>query len=516
MYHSFDRAPHGAQLPIKEDFDVKILTGLGICIVCCASSLSAGEIQGCAVFPPDNPWNLDISKAPVHPHSASYLSNILTGGNKFLHADFGSNLAYGIPYVVVSGTQAQVPINIVEYPDESDKGPFPIPLNAPFEGGDPKSGDRHVLVVDKDNCVLYEMYHAVQVGSGWNCGSSAKFDLKSNALRPDGWTSCDEAGLPILPGLVRYDEVTAGAIHHALRFTVHTTQKAYIHPATHLGTTVGPDFPPMGLRLRLKADFDTSKFTGQALVVLTALKTYGMFVADTGTDWYITGATDGRWNDDDLSQLKTVPGTAFEAVDTGPILGVDGTGGSGGGGGGGGGTGETGSALDTDGDGFPDELENALSSNPNSASSTPLNIPSGAPETLASPHLTVVLDFKHSSNDSLTLACALPVLPGTTVDGQDLVVDVGGIIQRVQLSSKGKGVNSAGSASVKIGKNGSAQLQAKFKGAFASNVSDEGLTQSNGGTPPVVGTIVLFAGKMYRLDITLNYAVKNGKGTGKN
>lgn len=481
-----------------------------ICFVCLpflSLTVSAGQIQGCTIFPPDNPFNQDISKAPVHPHSDSYLSNILTGGNKFLHADFGSNLSYGIPYVVVSGTQAPVPINVVEYPDESDKGPFPIPLNAPFEGGDPKSGDRHVLVLDKDHCVLYEMYHAVQVGSGWNCGSSAKFDLTSNALRPDGWTSCDEAGLPILPGLVRYDEVAAGAINHALRFTVHTTQKAYIHPATHLGTTVGPDFPPMGLRLRLKGDFDTSKFTGQALVVLTALKTYGMFVADTGTDWYITGGTDARWNDDDLNQLKTVPGGAFEAVDTGPLLGTDNSGGSGGG--------PSGSALDTDNDGFPDELENALGSDPNSATSTPMSLSAAAPDVLNSTHLAINLDFKHSSHDSVSLSCGLNVPPGTSVDGQDFVIDMGGLIQHVTLSPKGKAVGGGGTTSVKINSSGSVQLQVKFKGSFATNFSDEGLTQGNGGTAPTVGVIVLFAGKMFRQNITLNYSVKNGKGTAK-
>ncbi len=480
-----------------------------LCIACLAGSVRAGQIQGCTIFPPDNPWNLDISNAPVHPHSSSYLSTILTGGNKFLHADFGSNLAYGIPFVVVPGTQALVPIDIVEYPDESDPGPFPVPLDAPFEGGDPTSGDRHVLVLDKDHSILYEMYHAVQKGSGWQCGSSAKFDLTTNALRPDGWTSCDEAGLPILPGLVRYDDVTAGVIDHALRFTVHTTQRAYIHPATHLGTTDGADFPPMGLRLRLKADFDTSPFTGQALVVLTALKKYGMFVADTGTDWFISGGTDARWNDDDLNQLKTVPGSAFEAVDTGPILGAGNSGGSGP-------PPVSNSAIDIDGDGFSDELEAALGSDANSPSSTPLNIPAGTPAALNSPHVAIKLDFTHSGNDTVALNCLLDVPAGTSASGQDVVVDIGGVIQHLTLSSHGRANGGGGFVSVRIGRSGPAKVQAKFKGSFASNLSDEGLTQSNGNAAPTVTVNVLFAGTHYSAGVSLGYSVKRGKGSAKN
>ena len=273
-------------------------------------------IDGCAVFPPDNPWNQDISGEPVDPHSAAYIQNINAGGDTHLHADFGSESDYGIPYLVVGGDQPKVPINFTEYGDESDPGPYPIPLNAPVEAGD----DHHVLVVDKANCVLYELYHATQNGNGWDAGSGAIFDLKSNALRPDTWTSTDEAGLPILPGLVRYDEVQAGEIDHALRFTVQETQHAFIHPATHYGSTDNQSAPPMGLRLRLKANYDISRVTGEAKVVLTALKQYGMFVADTGTSWYITGTTDSHWNDDDLNQLKTVPGTAFDVVKAGEII----------------------------------------------------------------------------------------------------------------------------------------------------------------------------------------------------
>ncbi len=272
-------------------------------------------IEGCPVFPPDNPWNRDISHDPVDPNSARYIAYINSGGDTYLHADFGSNLDYGIPYNIVSGTQPKVPINFVEYGDESDPGPYLVPPDAKVEAG----SDAHVLVIDKDNCKLYELYHAQYTGPGWDAGSGAIFDLKTNDLRPETWTSTDEAGLPIFPGLVRYDEVETGAINHALRFTVWQTQRAYISPARHYGQSTDKYAPPMGLRLRLKASYNISNYTGQARVVLAALQKYGMFVADTGTSWFITGATDARWNDDDLDQLKRVPGSAFEVVQTGPI-----------------------------------------------------------------------------------------------------------------------------------------------------------------------------------------------------
>ncbi len=278
------------------------------------------QIAGCAVFPPDNPWNRDISNDPVDPNSANYIAH-MNGDSKFLHADFGSNLTYGIPYVVVPGTQPKVPMTF-DYADESDPGPYPIPPDAPIEGGASSTGDRHILVVDKDNCLLYETFDSHFVGPGWHCGSGAVFNLRSNQLRPDGWTSADAAGLPILPGLVRYEEAAlAGEIKHALRFTVQSTQRAYIHPATHFASSnTNPNAPPMGLRVRLKASYDLARFTGAAKVILTALKKYGMMVADNGSDWFITGATDPRWDDDDLNQLKTVPGNAFEVVQTGPII----------------------------------------------------------------------------------------------------------------------------------------------------------------------------------------------------
>jgi hypothetical protein len=274
------------------------------------------------VFPPDNAWNTNVSTMPVDANSAAYLASIAaSGGNQFLHADFGGGGAYGIPYVTVPGSQAGVPIDFTAYGDESDPGPYPIPLGAPIEGGADSSGDRHVLAVDRDHCKLYELYDAVPSGDHWDAGSGAVFDLGSNALRPDGWTSADAAGLPIFPGLVRYDEIAAGHIDHALRFTLQRTQRAYLHPATHFASsTTDPNVPPMGLRLRLKASFDLTPYHGQSLVVLTALKKYGMMVADNGSNWFVSGAADARFDDTDLDQLKSVPGSAFEVVDTGEAI----------------------------------------------------------------------------------------------------------------------------------------------------------------------------------------------------
>jgi hypothetical protein len=276
---------------------------------------SATKIGGCQVFPPNNPWNENISNLPVNPSSAQYIASI-DSTKQFLHPDFGSNPTYGIPYVVVPKSQPFVPITFNAYGDQSDPGPYPVPLNAPVESG----SDHHVLVLDSGNCHLYEMYAAQQVGSGWVCASGAIFNLNSNALRPNGWTSADAAGLPILPGLALYSEVAAGVIDHALRFTVQDTQDGFIHPATHEAGSSNTALPPMGLRLRLNASFSLAGFHGEALVILTALKIYGMIVADNGSSWYISGDTDSRWDDNDLDQLKSVPGSAFEAVETGPIL----------------------------------------------------------------------------------------------------------------------------------------------------------------------------------------------------
>lgn len=281
-----------------------------------ATGVQNGPLGSCSVFPADNAWNTDVAGFPVHPSSASYIANILANGGDFLHADFGGGGAYGIPYVTVAGTQDRVPVDFVEWPEESDPGPYPVPLGAPIEGG----GDRHVIAVDRDACVLYELYNATPVGDQWQASNGARFDLRSSALRPLGWTSADAAGLPIFAGLVRYDEVAAGHIDHALRFTVNATQQGFVLPATHYASSsTDVNRPPMGLRLRLRADYDVSGYSGQARVVLNALKRYGMIVADNGSNWFITGAADTRWNDTDLDQLKRVPGSAFEVVDTGPV-----------------------------------------------------------------------------------------------------------------------------------------------------------------------------------------------------
>ena len=272
---------------------------------------------GCPILPPANALNRDISRAPVDPRSADYVASI--GLSAHLHADFGSNPAYGIPYAVVGPHQPKVAISFTEFGAESDPGPYPVPPGAPVEGAGAE-GDRHVLVLQRGSCRLYELYNARRAGAGWDAGSGAVFNLRSSRLRPEGWTSADAAGLPIFPLLARHAEVSAGRIDHALRVTVPRTQRGYIHPAIHLASSSGdPRLPPMGLRLRLKASFSLARYHGQALVVLRALKRFGLVVADNGSPWFITGAPDRRWNDEDLDQLKSVPGSAFEAVYSGPI-----------------------------------------------------------------------------------------------------------------------------------------------------------------------------------------------------
>jgi hypothetical protein len=284
---------------------------------------AAAREYSCPILPASNPLNLDISHAPVDPNSASYIAAI--GASAHLHPDFGTNPGYGIPYAVVGPHQPQAPIRFTAYGAESNPGPYPVPGNAPVEGAG-EGGDRHVLVLQRGSCRLYELYDARRMPAGagppgWEAASGAVFNLRSNALRPDGWTSADAAGLPIFPLLVRYPEVRAGHIDHALRVTVARTQRGFIHPATHFASSSSdPTLPPMGLRLRLKASFSLATYRGEALVVLRALRRYGLIVADNGSSWYITGAPDPRWRDEDLDQLKRVPGSAFEAVRTGPIL----------------------------------------------------------------------------------------------------------------------------------------------------------------------------------------------------
>ena len=305
-----------------------LLAGMGVLVLGIAASSGAASVKphaaagpheySCPIFPADNALNQDISHAPVDPNSASYIDAI--GANLHLHADFGSNPTYGIPYTVVGPHQPKVPIHFTEFGEESNPGPYPVPANAPVEGAG-EEGDRHVLVLQEGSCKLYELYGAKRRGDGWEAGSGAVFNLRSNALRPEGWTSADAAGLPILPLLARYPEVHAGQIDHALRVTVERTQRGYIHPATHFASDSSePNLPPMGLRLRLEAGFSLAGYHGQALVVLRALKRYGLIVADNGSSWFITGAPNPGWNEEDLDQLKTVPGSAFQAVETGPIL----------------------------------------------------------------------------------------------------------------------------------------------------------------------------------------------------
>jgi hypothetical protein len=282
------------------------------------------SIGGCAVFPADNPWNTridDTTRFPVHAMWPTYMGTMNVSTH--LHPDWGdwSTDGYGIPWETVPANQPTVPMKF-EYADESDPGPYPFPPTAKIEGGADSGGDMHVLVVEMGSCALYETFDSKYTNPGWSCGSGAKFDLTSNALRPDGWTSGDAAGLPILPGLVKVAEVKAGAVNHALRFTMNRTQQAYIHPAVHAAGDNDTSLPPMGLRLRLKASFDLSSFSGPSKIVLTAMQEYGIILADNGSDWYISGDSDDDWSplmDGLVSGLAKVHGSDFEAVETGPI-----------------------------------------------------------------------------------------------------------------------------------------------------------------------------------------------------
>lgn len=279
------------------------------------------SLHGYRPFPDDNPWNTPVDKLPVDARSRAFIKSI--GADKPLHPDFGppyEGAPIGIPYVVVSGTQPKVQVSF-EYADESDPGPYPIPPDAPIEGGPQADGDRHVVVFDRDNEKLYELFSATRAGKGWQAGSGAVFDLRTNELRPEGWTSADAAGLPIFPGLVRYDEVMEQKeIRHALRFTVQKSQRAYLAPARHWASeNKDPSLPPMGLRVRLKADYDISKFPESAQVILRCLKTYGMFLADNGSDWFISGVPDDRWDDEALGAIKRVKGSDLEVVEMGRL-----------------------------------------------------------------------------------------------------------------------------------------------------------------------------------------------------
>ena len=275
----------------------------------------------CPVFPADNPWNRRVDALPVAPDSDEIITAI--GPEKTMHADFGSGLwdggPIGIPVTIVRSTQKRTTVSF-EYASESERGPYPIPANVRIEGGPTADGDRHALIVDRDRCRLYELFALRREGGRWKAGSGAIWNLRSNRLRPAGWTSADAAGLPILPGLARYDEVARGRIDHALRVTVSRTRRAYVWPARHFASSAtDPSLPPMGLRLRLKRSYPIAAFPRQARIVLQALKEYGMVVADNGSDWYVSGAPDPRWSNDDLHSLDRVPGSAFEVVDPAAI-----------------------------------------------------------------------------------------------------------------------------------------------------------------------------------------------------
>lgn len=295
-------------------------------LACCALAavpglVSAHALPGarrCPIFPANNPWNQRVDRLPVVPNSARLIARI--GLNDPVHPDFGATYRgaqKGVPYLVVSNRTRRVPVYF-HYADESNPGPYPIPPSAPIQGGPNSTGDRHMIVVDRDTCRAYELFAAYphRGGAYWTAGSGAIFNLRSNRLRPAGWTSADAAGLPILPGLARYDEVAAGSIDHALRFTAPCTEPRYVYPARHFSATCSGFRPPMGLRVRLKASVNISGLPYQARVVARALKRYGMILADDGLPWYISGAPNPRWNNGALDQLDELIGRDFEVVDT--------------------------------------------------------------------------------------------------------------------------------------------------------------------------------------------------------
>ncbi|MFY9488508.1 MAG: hypothetical protein WAP35_07435 [Solirubrobacterales bacterium] len=308
--------------------EVRIGAGLALLVMFVVAAVMGGGADGrplatapkCSIFPKDNPWNQRVDSLPVASDSDQLITSI--GESASAHADFGSGKwdggPIGIPFVVVGKKQKRVKVSF-EYADESDGSRHPVPRKAPIEGGRKADGDRHVIVVDRDRCKLYELYAAYpgKGGKRWRAGSGAIYNLRSNKLRPAGWTSADAAGLPILPGLARYDEVAAGEIDHALRFTAPRTRRAYIYPARHHASSDNdPALPPMGLRVRLKAGVDISGYPRQSRIVLTALKRYGMILADNGSPWYVSGAPNSRWDNDDLHSFGRLSGSDFEVVDT--------------------------------------------------------------------------------------------------------------------------------------------------------------------------------------------------------
>ncbi len=300
-----------------------ILMALTAAVAATALSAAGRPLPGapqCPLFPADNHWNLRVDRLPVHANSDAIVRSI--GLDEHVHADFGSGLweggPIGIPYATVSRGQPKLPVDF-EYSSESDGRRYPLPRRVPVEGGRASDGDRHVIVVDRSRCRLYELFAAYPQDDGrrWSAGSGAIWNLRSNRMRPRGWTSADAAGLPILPGLARYDEVRRGRIDHALRFTASRTRRAFVYPARHFASELtDPNLPAMGQRLRLRRGFDISRFPRQSRVVLRALRRYGMILADNGSSWYLSGAPNAGWDNDDLHALHGVPGSAFEVVDT--------------------------------------------------------------------------------------------------------------------------------------------------------------------------------------------------------
>lgn len=289
----------------------------------CTASAQAPTIGGtCTVFPADNIWNTPVDQLPVAGNSSTYVNTI--GAATGVHADFGAGIwdggPIGIPFITVLGSQTKYNATFL-YADESDPGPYAVPLTAPIEGGSASTGDRHAIAIDTNNCILYELYRAFPQSSSWQGDSGAIFNLLLNNLRPSGWTSADAAGLPIFPGLFRYDEIAAGEIRHALRFTVPQTRRAFVWPARHYASSLtGTQYPPMGVRFRLRASFDISGFSPTNQIILRALKKYGMILADNGSAWYLSGAPDSRWNDSDLHNLGAVHGSDFEVVDVSGLM----------------------------------------------------------------------------------------------------------------------------------------------------------------------------------------------------
>jgi hypothetical protein len=298
-----------------------LVVAAGLAVLLGGASAAALRVPGapkCTIFPATNAWNQRVDALPVAANSAQLIQSI--GLDTGLHPDFGSGLydgqPIGIPYDVVSKKTKRFRVAFT-YADESDKGPYPLPKSVHIEGGRASTGDRHALLIDKDACKLYELYALYPKGGGWTAGSGAIWNLLSNALRPAGWTSADAAGLPIFPGLARYDEVARGVINHALRFTAARTRRQYVYPARHYASSSDdPSLPPMGLRVRLKASVDIASFPKQSRIVLQALKTYGMLLADNGSNWYISGAPNPRWSNDDLHSLGRITGSMFDVVDT--------------------------------------------------------------------------------------------------------------------------------------------------------------------------------------------------------